>query len=78
MFLAVVAAVGFAYVTATAVHFPGIIQAWFTTENGMPALNFEPNFAGMLVWVGVVAAAYCVLIWRRSRNSSSNDLRLHF
>ncbi|GAA2564119.1 hypothetical protein GCM10009861_25150 [Neomicrococcus aestuarii] len=54
VFLVIVGALGFTYATPKAVHLPGLIQAWFTTENAMPAVNFQPNFAGMLVksvWV---------------------------
>lgn len=53
LFLGIVAAVAYAWVTTTPVYVPGIIKAWFTVENGAPALNFEPNGTGMLVFIAV-------------------------
>lgn len=72
LFLAIVAATGFAYLTSSSIYLPGIIQAWFTTENDMPALNFNPNFTGMLGWIGVVAVMFCLTAWRRTRETQAN------
>lgn len=77
LFIVLVAAVGFAYVTTQSVHLPGIINAWFTTENGMPALNFEPNFVGMLVAVLVVAAVIVVVAWMRLTADPRGDIAIH-
>lgn len=74
VFLVIVGALSFTYPTTKAVHLPGLIQAWFTTENAMPAVNFQPNFAGMLVLVGVVAAMFCFSTWRQARGGSSDEL----
>ncbi len=60
LFLLVVAAVGFSYATETAAIIPGVFRGWFTRENDMPALNFEPNGPGMLIFVLAIAIAYVV------------------
>jgi hypothetical protein len=77
LFIALVAAVGFAYVTTQSVHLPGIIHAWFTTENGMPALNFEPNFIGMLVAVLLVATITVLVTWMRLTSMPGGDIAIH-
>ncbi|MGG7464948.1 MULTISPECIES: hypothetical protein [unclassified Plantibacter] len=56
LFIALVACVGYAWMTKTEVIIPGVFKAFFTTENDLPALNFEPNGIGMLVIVLVIAA----------------------
>lgn len=58
MSLIIVAAVGFAFVTSTELLIPGVFRTWFTTENDMPALNFQPNFVGILVAIAVVAVVH--------------------
>ena len=58
LFLLVVAAVGFAYATETSAIIPGVFRGWFTRENDMPALNFEPNGPGMLTFVLAIAIVY--------------------
>jgi hypothetical protein len=68
LFLGIVAAVAYAWMTTTEVHVPGIIKAWFTEENGAPALNFEPNGTGMLVVIAI-CAVIPVLAALRSRRS---------
>jgi hypothetical protein len=58
LFLGLVAAVGFAFATEGRVFLPGVLTAWFTTENDLPALNFEPNLFGMLAVILVITALY--------------------
>lgn len=67
LFIGSVAAVGFAYTMEKSVHLPGLFKAWFTTENGMPALNFDPNFLGMLTWIITATAAFCLRSWRKQK-----------
>ena len=54
--IAFVACVGYAWVSKDEVTIPGVFRAFFTTENGPPALNFEFNEIGMLVVFLAIAA----------------------
>ncbi|PDQ36209.1 MAG: hypothetical protein B5766_01985 [Candidatus Lumbricidophila eiseniae] len=47
--IALVACIGYAWVSKDEVTIPGVFRAFFTTENDLPALNFEFNEIGMLV-----------------------------
>lgn len=66
LFLAIVAAIGYAYVTEDMALLPWVVTAWFTTEDGLPAMNFVPNALGMLGVIVVVATGY-VFVASRSR-----------
>jgi hypothetical protein len=70
MVVVLLAAVALTLTTGTAVHLPSVLQAWPSTENGAPAVLFEPDGTGAAVAVLVVAAVLVVLghLWsRRSR-----------
>ncbi|WP_415854501.1 hypothetical protein [Sinomonas sp. G460-2] len=58
--IVLIASVGFAWATGTRAFLPGIFEAWFTEENGLPAVDFEPNPWGMLVVVLLVSASTAV------------------
>ncbi|NQX27774.1 hypothetical protein HQQ81_10520 [Microbacteriaceae bacterium VKM Ac-2854] len=58
LFLGLVASSAFAFATSSQALIPGVFKAWFVTENDLPAMNFEPNFFGMLMVILLVAAAY--------------------
>ncbi|MEA5454632.1 hypothetical protein SPF06_07845 [Sinomonas sp. JGH33] len=61
------ASVAFAWATGTRAYLPGVFEAWFTEENGMPAVNFIPNQWGMLaVVLGVAALVVVASVRRRS------------
>ena len=60
LFIAVVTVVGFAFATHTTAFIPGVFHAWFTSENDLPALSFEPNGIGMLLFILIVAIIYVV------------------
>jgi uncharacterized BrkB/YihY/UPF0761 family membrane protein len=67
--LMLITMVAAAFVTAQTVAIPGFFRAWVTSENDMPALNFEPQFGGILVVVILVAALYVLLAELRSRRA---------
>lgn len=58
LFLGLVAASSFAFTSDGEVYLPGVFRAWFTQENGLPAMNFAPNFSGMAIVVIAIALAY--------------------
>ncbi|KGJ81779.1 hypothetical protein GY21_01510 [Cryobacterium roopkundense] len=64
VFLTLVAAVTYAFATGTTATVPGMLTAWFTTENNLPALNFEPNGTGLMVAVFIVTAIVVALAVR--------------
>jgi len=76
LFLALVATVAFAFATGGQVNLPGVLNAWFTTENDAPALNFEPNGIGMAAVVIVVAAICVVATWRSTRRPQQRSAGL--
>lgn len=53
--LGLVVVLGSAFLTSSDVHLPGVISAWSSTENGLPALVFEPHPLGLLVVVIAIA-----------------------
>jgi hypothetical protein len=70
MVVVLLAAVAVTLTTGTAVHLPGVLRTWPSTENGAPAVLFEPDGTGAAVAVLVVAAVLVVLghlLSRRSR-----------
>ena len=69
LFIALIACVGYAWMSKTEVAIPGVFRAWFTSENSVPALNFEPNGVGMLVVVLVITVLCVLSALRRSRKS---------
>ena len=74
LFIGLTAAVSYAYLSGGQVYLPGILRAWFSVENDAPALNFEPNGAGMAVVVLVVALS-CVAVAVRSGRRSGGVTR---
>jgi len=65
LIIGLMAAISYAYLNGGQVYLPGLLTAWFSVENDAPALNFEPNGAGMAVVVLVVALS-CVAVAVRS------------
>ncbi|WP_194948751.1 hypothetical protein [Actinomyces trachealis] len=47
-----------AYSLGRSISIPFVYRAWFTEENGMPALNFMPHGSGILVASTLIAVAY--------------------
>lgn len=47
-----------AYPLDWSISIPFVYQAWFTEENGMPALNFVPHGSGILAASALIAVAY--------------------
>lgn len=70
LFIVLVTSIGYAYTTSNSVNLPGIVEAWFTIENGFPALNFNPDFTGMAVFIGFVAVAFCFATWYRLKKTA--------
>lgn len=70
LFIMVVSSIGYTYVTTDSVNLPGIVHAWFAIENGLPALNFNPNFTGMAVFIGFVIVAFCFATWYRLKKTA--------
>jgi len=68
LFLGLVAAAGIAFVTHGQTLIPGVFKAWFTSENELPALNFEPNVIGMMTVVAVLAGFYTVKALRTGKH----------
>ncbi|MCH6470980.1 hypothetical protein [Sinomonas terrae] len=68
--IVLIAAVAFGWATGTRAYLPGIFEAWFTEENGLPAVNFVPNAWGMLAVVLVVSAASAAVSVRRRRKGN--------
>lgn len=54
-FLTAVGLIGYAYTSEQAAILPGIFRAWTTSENGAPAVSFEPNFIGIFIAVAAIA-----------------------
>ena len=67
MFLTLGAVVAYAFAAATTAYVPGLITVWITTENALPAVNFEPNGAGALVVIGAVTAIVVAAAFARFR-----------
>lgn len=68
VFIVVIVAIAFAFVTNGTGGIPGLIDIWTTTENGATAINFNPNFAGMgiaALGVALVYIAVSTLVVRR-------------
>lgn len=60
-FLIVVAVTAIAYVNGVQIVLPGVLDVWFTHENGLPAMNLRPQAVGLGVVVAVVAVGYALL-----------------
>lgn len=45
----------YAYFAKVDLLIPGVLRAWFTEENGLPAFNFAPHAVGMLTVIVMVA-----------------------
>jgi hypothetical protein len=75
LFLALVAVSAFAFATDGEALIPGVFKAWFTTDNDLPALNFEPSGIGMMVFIVIVAAVY-VFGFMQVSNRLSNRRKL--
>jgi hypothetical protein len=78
MVVVLLAAVAVTLTTGTAVHLPGVLRTWLSTENGAPAVLFEPDGTGAAVAVLVVAAVLVAVgqLWtRRSRARTSARAR---
>ena len=69
LFIGLIACAGYAWMSKNEVALPGVFRAWFTSENDLPALNFEPNGVGMLVVVLVITVLCVLSALRRSRKS---------
>jgi hypothetical protein len=54
------------------VWIPGLYRAWFSVDNGMTALHFDPNGPGMLTVILAVATPYLAL-FTSTRRSSPHD-----
>ncbi|MDQ0646960.1 putative membrane protein [Microbacterium natoriense] len=76
LFLGLCAAVTFAFATAGPVLLPGVFKAWSTTENEMPAMNFEPNYVGVLLVIVVVATLYGYVAFQSGRRISASGLNV--
>lgn len=66
LFLAIAASVSIGFATNGKAFIPGVFEAWFTTENDMPALNFIPNGIGMSAFIVLTAIAYTAAMHRRA------------
>lgn len=53
--LGIILVLGSAFLTSSDIHLPGVITVWSSTENGLPALVFEPHPLGLLVVVIAIA-----------------------
>lgn len=61
LIIMIAAVLGYAYSAKQAVSIPGIFNGWFSVENEMPALNFDPNGVGMVMFVIVIAMVYAAV-----------------
>lgn len=57
-FLAVVGTVIVSAMSNAKAVLPFVFSAKVGTENGLPAVEFTPNLAGLLVWIVAVAVGY--------------------
>jgi len=74
MVVVLLAAVAVTLTTGTAVHLPGVLRTWPGTENGGPAVLFEPDGVGAAAAALLVAVVLVVVsgLWsRRSRAHAS-------
>ena len=74
MVVVLLGAVAVTLTTGTAVHLPGVLRTWPSTENGAPAVLFEPDGVGTGVAVLLVALVLVLAsgLWsRRSRARAS-------
>lgn len=67
LIILVVGSILFAYLTGSSAELPGVFSGWFTEENGMPALSFDPHWPGMLAVVAVIATLTVAGAWLRLR-----------
>ena len=67
MVVVLLAAVAVTLTTGTAVHLPGVLRTWPSTENGAPAVLFEPDGVGTVVAALLVAVVLVVAgaLWSR-------------
>ena len=67
MVVVLLAAVAVTLTTGTAVHLPGVLRTWPSTENGAPAVLFEPDGVGAGVAVLLVALVLVMAsgLWSR-------------
>lgn len=77
LFLGIMLAVGFAFTTNGNVFLPGLLKAWFTTENSLPAINLEPNFLGMLVIIIAVAAVYTFFAFQSNKRLATHHRKIN-
>ena len=78
MVVVLLGAVAVTLTTGTAVHLPGVLRTWPSTENGAPAVLFEPDGTGAGVAVLLVALVLVLAsgLWsRRSRVRASARAR---
>ncbi|MBF4580497.1 hypothetical protein [Frigoribacterium sp. VKM Ac-2530] len=78
MVVVLLGAVAVTLTTGTAVHLPGVLQTWPGTENGAPAVLFEPDGVGTGAAVLLVALVLVLAssLWsRRSRARTSASAR---
>lgn len=68
LLIALAAATGITFATRGQTLIPGDFKAWFTSENELPALNFEPNFIGMTIVIAVLAGFYTVKALRTGKH----------
>ncbi|PPH21732.1 hypothetical protein [Rathayibacter toxicus] len=72
LLVGIVALIAYAFVTGAEVYLPGVIKAWFTRENDMPALNFEPNGIGMVIAIISLALLYVCSTFQQSRRTTNS------
>ena len=78
MVVVLLGAVAVTLTTGTAVHLPGVLRTWPSTENGAPAVLFEPDGLGTGAAVLLVAVVLLMAgaLWsRRSRARASARAR---
>lgn len=72
VFIVLACGVGYAFFSGQQLVLPGLLEAWFTTENGLPALNFRPQFTGMAIAVAAVALLF--VLFGRSRHGNARPV----
>ena len=69
--IGLIASLGFVWATRSRAYLPGIVEAWFSEESGLPAVNFAPNPWGMLAVALLILALMAVASLRRWRRGSA-------
>ncbi len=72
--ICIAASVGLAWMSKDTVTIPGVFTSWFTVENDLPALNFEPNGIGMVGVILAIATLSVLSSLLRSRKTSHKEL----